>query len=470
MILTEVSDRLNGFTSHLTSEKRKCFLQSLEEKSLEDWAVYFQTLDQRKQVSSQSHQRWSCPHCFVKKELDISLRRQGERNFSKGEVAFLTVAGGLGTRLNFNGPKGLFPVTPLKRKPLFQVFAEKLIALQRHYQQPFHWLIMTSEDTHDATVAAFRQNKWYDLNYVHFFKQGTVPAFDEEKRPLMQKNGHVCYFPDGHGGVFKALNKSGLLKNLEEWGIKTISYFQVDNPLVVLGDALFLGLHLAENSDFSTKVVSKRNPQERVGVFVQENDSLRLVEYSEMSDDLVQKRDASNQLVFRYGNTAIHLLSLDFIKRAVEVNLPYHAIQKQMNVWDPNCQVETKKNVYKLESFIFDALPYARNPLLLEVVRGDEFSPVKNATGDDTPETCLRDQTYCWLRWLKSKCNFDEKKLAEQCVRLNNRLLEVSPLFAEDIHEFSAKWDCRPHKYENLEGLYLEDDNGSAYRTFTKGF
>lgn len=462
--------QLEHFLSYLSQDQKVCFQKSFEEKTPEDWSTYLQALNRSKPGLLRNEQAWTCPHCFDKNHLNEALRIEGEQCFKNGEVAFLTVAGGLGTRLNFDGPKGLFPVTPLKRKPLFQVFAEKLIALQRRYGRPFHWLIMTSEDTHEATVAAFQQNNWYNLKYVHFFKQGTVPAFDSQNRCLIQRNGSVRYFPDGHGGVFNALKRSGLLDALEDWGVKTISYFQVDNPLVILGDTLFLGLHLSENSDFSTKVIAKRNPEERVGVFVQEGNGLRLVEYTELPDELAKKQDSSGQLVFRYGNTAIHLLSLAFIKKATEIKLPYHAVEKQMEAWNPDSQEECKQLVYKLESFIFDALPYAHKPLLLEVAREDEFSPVKNATGNDTPETCLRDQTRCWLRWLREKCIFDEKKLAEKCIQLNNRLLEVSPLFAEDAREFSKKWDCMPRKYEELEGLYLEEDHEDTHRTFGKGF
>ena len=469
MLLEFVLEKqLEYFLSYLPQSQKQEFQQSFEEKTREDWATYLQALNKEEQSFLRNAQSWTCPHCFDKNHLSEALRGQGEQCFKNGELAFLTVAGGLGTRLNFDGPKGLFPVTPLKRKPLFQVFSEKLIALQRRYGKPFHWLIMTSEDTHEATLEAFQQNAWYDLKYVHFFKQGTVPAFDSQKRCLVQKNGLVSYFPDGHGGVFNALKRSGLLAALEEWGVKTISYFQVDNPLVVLGDTLFLGLHLEKNSDFSTKVVAKKTPEERVGVFVQEGNGLRLVEYSELPDDQAKKQDEYGQLVFRYGNTAIHLLSLAFIKKASEMKLPYHAIEKQMIAWDPDAQEERKQLIYKLESFIFDALPYAQNPVLLEVAREDEFSPVKNATGNDTPETCLRDQTYCWLRWLRKKCIFNEKMLAEKCVRANNRLIEVSPLFAEDAHGFSVKWDNMPHKYEEIEGLYLEDKDEDTHRSFRK--
>ncbi len=463
-------ENLKNFSGKLTESEKLYFETSFQEKSLKDWNIYFETLFQKKNNSLLQKKKWTCPHSFCKNKLNDILYERGEQSFSKGEVAFLTVAGGLGTRLNFNGPKGLFPITPLKRKPLFQVFAEKLLALQRRFQQTFHWLIMTSNETHDASISAFKENGWYDLRYVHFFKQGSVPAFDDRNYCLIEKEGCIRYFPDGHGGVFNALKQNDLLEQLEDWGIKTISYFQVDNPLVILRDPLFLGLHLSEKSDFSTKVVRKKMPEERVGVFVKEDNVLRLVEYCEISDELSRKCDNNGNLIFCHGNTAIHLLSLDFIKRVANIQLPYHVVQKQMMVWNSILKLEEVQPIYKLESFIFDALPYAHNPLLLEIKREDEFSPVKNAIGNDTPETCMRDQTLCWMRWLKEKCNLDEKKLAEQCVYRNNKLIEISPLFAEDFRNFSAKWEGMTHKYEKIEGLYLEDENRGTYTDITASF
>ena len=254
----------------------------------------------------------------------------GEHSFRNGEVAFLTVAGGLGTRLGFDGPKGLFPVTPVTGKTLFQVFAEKLRALQRRYGRTFHWLIMTGEETDEATREAFREHGWYDEAYLHIFKQGTLPAFSTDKQPLLNEDGSVVCLPDGHGGVFRALKRANLLPLLEQEGIQTLSYFQVDNPLVHLEDTLFLGAHLHQKSEFSTKVVAKTHPEERVGLFVQIDDQLRLVEYSEFPQALQATRDKDGLLKYRWGNTAIHLLSTNFVQACANRELPYHVCRKKI--------------------------------------------------------------------------------------------------------------------------------------------
>ena len=401
---------------------------------------------------------WQSPSCLS--EVDLSkhglnpnrLHTLGERSFQNGEVAFLTVAGGLGTRLGFDGPKGLFPVTPVTRKVLFHVFSEKLRALQQRYGRTFHWLIMTGEETDKATREAFRKNRWYDEAYLHIFKQGTLPAFSTDKQPLLNKDGSIVCLPDGHGGVFKALKQAGLLSLLETKGIQTLSYFQVDNPLVRLDDTLFLGAHLHQKSEFSTKVVTKVHPEERVGLFVQVGEQLRLVEYSEFPPSLQAARDKDGLLKYRWGNTAIHLLSTDFVRACAERTLPYHVCRKKIKAWDPITKTVQMTEGLKLEHFIFDALPQANNPLLWEVAREEEFSPVKNATGSDTPETCRSDQIRRWLRWLKAA---DPTWLEAQLKENPEPLLEISPLFADNKDDFLNAWKRLPEKPKTLHGCCL---------------
>ena len=381
---------------YLSESQKKYFLESLKCKTEDEWNSFFNCLKHfNVDTLNKNSENWSEPQCFSESNLNAdgisreAINALGEKSFRNGEVAMLTVAGGLGTRLGFNGPKGLVPVTPIKHKTLFQVFAEKLIALQKKYGKPLHWLIMTSEDTDEQTRKAFAENAWYDKDYVHFFKQGTLPAFTTAGLCVLDKNGAIRYYPDGHGGVFKALQSSGYIKYLRAKGIKYISYFQVDNPLVNLGDCLFLGAHLYHQSEFSTKVIAKRNPEERVGVFVAENKHLRLVEYSELPKNLAEEKTEEGTLKYRYGNTAIHLLNLDFVERCVTHRLPIHIAHKKAKHWVNGNFVENE--CLKLEQFIFDALVYANKSLLFEVKREQEFSPVKNANGNDSLATCLHD-------------------------------------------------------------------------------
>ena len=401
---------------------------------------------------------WQSPFCLS--EADLSkfglnpdhLHTLGERSFQNGEVAFLTVAGGLGTRLGFDGPKGLFPITPVTEKTLFQVFSEKLRALQQRHGRTFHWLIMTGKETDKATRGAFKKHAWYDEAYLHIFKQGTLPTFSTDKQPLLNEDGSIVCLPDGHGGVFKALKQAGLLSLLENLGIRTLSYFQVDNPLIRLDDALFLGAHLHQKSEFSTKVVAKVYPEERVGLFVQVKDRLRLVEYSEFPPSLQWARNKDGLLKYRWGNTAIHLLSTNFVQACAERTLPYHVCRKKIKAWDPILKTVQTTEGFKLEHFIFDALPQANNPLLWEVAREEEFSPVKNATGSDTPETCRRDQINRWLRWLRAA---EPIWLEEQLKENPEPTVEISPLFADNKDDFLNAWKRLPEKPKTLHGCRL---------------
>lgn len=430
-------------------------MRSIEYKTVAEWLRFSEELyDTEPIAESVSYNDWNAPYCFhalCPKYLK-AVRRLGCRSFRKGQVAMLTVAGGLGTRLGFNGPKGLVPVTPVKHKTLFQVFAEKLKALQQIYGRPIHWLVMTSEETDTDTRKAFREHNWYDLNYVHFFKQGVVPAFTEEGSCVIREDGSVHYYPDGHGGVFKALERNGLLKALKGWGIKYISYFQVDNPLVRLDDPQFLGFHIYKKSEFSTKVVEKVSPEEKVGVFVNVNGSLRLVEYSEMPEALTRQQDKAGYLAFRWGNTAIHLLNLDFVERCARLDLPYHKAHKKVQNWCPEQDKMQTEIGIKWEQFIFDALPYAKNPLLYEVERCEEFSPVKNASGSDSLETCMRDQVLRWKRWFKKvKISVDIP-----LDFFNNSHVEVSSLFADSLDVFLKKVKRLKLTQGFFEKLYLE--------------
>ncbi len=441
----------------LQGQKKECFKASLKCKSKQEWDTFFNCIGNANFFNlTESFEVCSEPQYFSKDHLkhnsnfcnEISVL--GKNCFCNGEVAMLTVAGGLGTRLGFAGPKGLVPVTPIKRKTLFQVFAEKLKALRNKYGKTLHWLIMTSENTDAETRKAFSDNDWYDKDYVHFFKQGTLPAFTMDNTCVLDESGSVHYYPDGHGGVFKALQKSGFLIHLRDWGIKYISYFQVDNPLVSLDDCLFLGVHIYQQSEFSTKVVEKRSPDERVGVFVQGNKYLRLVEYSELPKCLSEEKTTNGALKYRWGNTAIHLLNLDFVEKCSSYALPLHATCKKLKHWKYGNYVE--EECYKLEQFIFDALIHAKKTVLFEIKRDQEFSPVKNAAGNDSLDTCLRDQISRWHFWLNKVLKVDNSSEEEEN---KTKLVEISPLFADNFSDFLEAWKNLKQKPKNLHGLYL---------------
>ncbi len=334
-------------------------------------------------------------------------RNLGEELIRTGKVAAFTVAGGQGTRLGYEGPKGTVPVTPVRKKTLFQLFAEMIDAAGCRYGVKIPWYIMTSPENHGATRDFFETQSYFGLRPtdVVLFRQGTLPLFDFEGRILMRDRARFWTGPDGHGGSLKALRDSGSLADMERRGIETIAYFQVDNPLIKLFDPLFIGLHAQTSSEMSTKVTPKAHDQERVGNLCLRNGRISVVEYSEFPAALAIAKNSNGSRKFDASNLAIHAISVSFLNRIVgsDFQLPFRRAEKVVEFQNEQGEMirpETP-NAVKLEMFVFDAIPLAKDPLLLQVDRAEEFSPVKNAAGDDSLESAIRDQNRRACRWMQ---------------------------------------------------------------------
>jgi UDP-N-acetylglucosamine/UDP-N-acetylgalactosamine diphosphorylase len=387
-------------------------------------------------------------------------KAQGETALRAGRVAAFTVAGGQGTRLGYDGPKGTFPVTPVKRKPLFQVFAEKIRAAGRRYGRPIHWFIMTSQQNHAATAAFFAQQGFFGLGcaQVHFFRQGRMPAVDFSGRILLETKGTIALSPDGHGGSLRALGRSGALDLMQRAGIDTISYFQVDNPLVRCIDPAFVGWHLLQRAEMSAKMVPKAFPEEKLGHFCTQRGRTVVIEYSDMPLALQREVDpATGRLRYLAGSIAIHMLDREFVRRMAaggDNALPFHRADKKILTVDAAGQPvqPAQANGVKFEMFVFDALPFAKHPTVIETLRADDFSPVKNAEGVDSPQTCRADQLRQFARWLKANGTPVETDTTGRPART----IEVSPLFGYDEDSFAASWQKLSPKPALAEGLYLE--------------
>jgi UDP-N-acetylglucosamine/UDP-N-acetylgalactosamine diphosphorylase len=365
----------------------------------------------------------------------------GRDLLSQGKIAAFLVAGGQGTRLGYDGPKGEFPITPVKNKPLFQVFAEQLLGHSRDFGKPIPWYIMTS-DINDAPTRAYfdrHQHFGYDPKNVFFFQQGMMPAFSLDGRLLLADKDSLALSPDGHGGSLRALHRSGALADMRKRGVEHLSYFQVDNPLVHCIDPLFLGLHALTGSEMSSKTVPKANATEKVGNFVVADSVLQVIEYSDMPEALVVQKNQDGSLKFNAGSIAIHALSVAFVERLNEsgqLNLPWHRAEKKVPYIDRTGKAikPDKPNAVKLEQFVFDAIPLAKNAIVYTTARDEEFSPVKNAEGVDSPATCRRDQIRRAARWL-----------AQAGVEIPNRngepdaAIEISPLFANSAEQLKTK-------------------------------
>jgi UDP-N-acetylglucosamine/UDP-N-acetylgalactosamine diphosphorylase len=372
-----------------------------------------------------------------------SAKSAGEAALKAGRVAAFTVAGGQGTRLGYDGPKGTFPVTPILHKPLFKVFAEKIRAAGLRYGKPLHWFIMTSHQNHEATEAFFKEGGYFgmDAARVHFFRQGRMPAVDFSGKILLETQSSIAMSPDGHGGSLRALERSGSLDLMASEGIDTLSYFQVDNPLVRCIDPAFIGWHLNGRSEMSSKMVPKAYPEEKLGHFCVQKGRLVVIEYSDLPMELQREKDAATgSLRYEAGSIAIHAIDREFIRRMAggDGGLPFHRADKKIATVDTEGREvkPAKANGVKFELFVFDALPFAKNPVVVETSRADDFSPVKNAEGVDSPATCRDDQLRQFTRWIK----LDGTPVATDPSGLPGFLLEVSPLFGYDEDSFAESW------------------------------
>lgn len=373
---------------------------------------------------------------------DAGLRAVGEEALSRGEVAVLVVAGGQGTRLGFDHPKGMFAVGPVSNKTLFQIHAEKVLALARRYGRPLPLLIMTSTATHDETVQFFEDNQRFGLGRgdIIFFRQGTMPALDlTTGKLLMEERGRLFLSPNGHGGTVTALADAGLLDRLESQGIKHIFYFQVDNPLVRVADPVFLGNHVRQRAEISTKVIAKNGPLDKLGNLVLIDGRCSIIEYSDLPEAMARATDKTGALQFRIGSPAIHIFDLQFLKKttAGALRIPFHVARKKVPHLDEhgNLVHPQQENALKFEMFIFDLLPRAERWTVVETDRRQEFEPLKNATGPDSPATVK--QAICNLAgdWL-TQAGATVPRSAHGDVAV---LLEISPLFALDADELRRK-------------------------------
>ncbi len=361
-------------------------------------------------------------------------RERGADLLAHSRVGFLLVAGGQASRLGYEGPKGAFPVGPVTGRSLFEIFARRLIAARERYGTRPTWYVMTSLANDAATRAFFADAGWFGLHAddVVFFAQAMLPALDEQGRILMADETTPFQAPNGHGGVLSGLRESGALDHAKQRGIEVFSYFQVDNPLARPADPLFLGLHAAAGAQMSSKVVRKRDAAEKVGVLGQVDGKLSCIEYSDLPSGLREARDPSGELVFGAGNIALHAIDRTFVEELTRdgLSLPWHVARKSVEALGADGR-RGKRTALKFETFVFDALSFAQRSVTLEVDRAAEFAPVKNATGEDSPESARAAQCALHERWVRSAGLALPPRHAQ-----GHHPVEVDPVLAEDVDEF----------------------------------
>jgi len=352
-------------------------------------------------------------------------RALGEKLIGEGMVAAFTVAGGQGTRLGWDAPKGTFPATPVTGRPLFGILADYIVKAQKKFGCVIPWYVMTSPVNHEPTVAYFKEHDYFGLDpkNVSHFSQAMMPAIgmqgDLRGKVLLADKDSLALSPNGHGGSLKALHTSGAIDDMTKRGVTQISYTQIDNPTVHVVDPLFIGLHALDGAQMSSKMLPKTGPKEKLGNFCLADGKMAVIEYSDLPDELAFQTTEDGSLRFRAGSIAIHMIEVDFVEQLSAspdgFALPFHRAQKKVACIDMGTGETispTEPNAVKLETFVFDALPLCDKSVLYETDRVEEFAPIKNAdtaggpgspANVDSPASSKQLQTERSARWLETQ-------------------------------------------------------------------
>lgn len=442
MLLPYGQEHVLRFWDELDSVQQSMLRSQLEALDLEQLAMLVANADEKPDFTSLASAAapppavrvdgtgaaWSIEDAF----------RLGEQTLRGGEVAAVLVAGGQGTRLGFDQPKGMFKIGPVSDRSLFQFFADRLLAVNARYSTRVPLYVMTSEATDAQTREYFESNQWLGLdpNDVRIFKQGTMPAVDAETgKLLLEQKGSLALSPDGHGGTIAALDKSGCLSDAEARGVKHLAYIQVDNPLVALCDPVLIGHHRMAGSEMTTQVVRKRYAKEKVGNVVIVDGRVRIIEYSDLPDAAAEAVREDGSLRLWAGNIAVHVIDLNFVRRMSRSAsaLPFHRAHKAVPYVDAsgNHVQPSEPNATKFERFIFDLLPAAENAFVVEALPSEAFAPVKNAdsAATDTPRLARQAISDLHRNWLtQAGARVDE-----------GLLVEINPRFALSASELAQK-------------------------------
>lgn len=359
----------------------------------------------------------------------------GEEALRAGRVGLVLVAGGQGTRLGYDGPKGAFPIAPVSGRTLFEFHAEKIHAVQRRYGCRLPWYIMVGDTNEAATRAFFDDHDHFglDKNDIVFFRQRMVPCVDGQGKFLLSSRASLAMNPNGHGGSIPALVENGILEDARSRGIDTLSYFQVDNWAAKVADPHFIGHHLLNSGKMSSKTLRKSGLREAAGVFCVCDGKLRIIEYTELDVyPQLLELDGDGAMLHFASNAAIHVLSVHFVQSVYDLfsEFPWHCSHKKVPFLDTAGDLvePDEPNAYKFETFVFDALQYVEgDSVLLEIPNAGEFTPTKQMTGSGSVEESRRIMSEFWGGWVR----------AAGCTRdLSGVDVEISPAFALDEGEF----------------------------------
>ena len=316
----------------------------------------------------------------------------GKKAIKDKKLAAVTMAGGQGTRLGHNGPKGTFDIGLDSHKSLFELLADSLKEEGKKYGVTIPWFIMTSRENNKDTISFFEKHKFFGFEKnknIFFFQQGELPMVDTEGKILIGEDGLIKLAADGHGGIYESLVKNHMIDKMKELGIEWVFIGGVDNCLVKMVDPVLMGIAIDKKVTVACKSVVKANPHEKVGVFCKRNGRPNVIEYSEITDEMAEATDENGELLYGESHILCNLFNVTAIERMGANPLPYHSAYKKATYIDKdgNLVVPESPNAYKFEAFLFDAFGEVDDMAILRVKREEEFAPVKNADGVDSPKT-----------------------------------------------------------------------------------
>ncbi|MBR2290084.1 MAG: UTP--glucose-1-phosphate uridylyltransferase [Clostridia bacterium] len=331
----------------------------------------------------------------IEKEYAEKLTKVGEEIIRNGKYAVVTMAGGQGTRLGHLGPKGtyLVEISP-KPKYLFEIIAENLSKVNEKYQIVLNWYIMTSSENNKQTIAFFEEHDFfgYPKECIKFFIQDNLPLLGEDGKLLLDKDFNIKFAASGNGNIYKSMRDSGVLADMRAKGIEWIFIGAVDNVLLDMADPMLLGLTVMDGNQIASKAIIKANPHEKVGVFCKKNKVPFVIEYTELSGKMAEMTNEDGELVYGDSHIMCNLYSIEALEKIAEQELPFHSAHKKAEYLDMDGKLvkPTEPNAYKYEFFIFDGFNFFDNISLLRGRREEDFAPIKNKEGVDSPETAIK--------------------------------------------------------------------------------
>lgn len=319
----------------------------------------------------------------------------GEDVVKSGHFAIGIMAGGQGTRLGHNGPKGTFKLELNgETKSLFEIIVDKLRNAYEKYNVYLNCYIMTSPENNKETVAFFEKNNYfnYPKEYIKFFTQEDLPLLNKKGKLILGEDGLIKLASEGNGGIFYSMAKKGIIDDMKSKNIKWIFIGSVDNLLVKYVDTLLLGLAIKQNVNIATRTVIKNSPNERVGVLCKKNGKVKVIEYTEVPKEMMVATDEAGEFLYGESHIMCNLFSLEAIEKASTKELKYHVAVKKIKYIDENGNLvnPTEPNCYKFEKFVFDSFGLFDEIAILRGKREEDFAPIKNAEGQDSPETAKK--------------------------------------------------------------------------------